>query len=830
MRYSRPDRATPSHAIVARRLILALLVGWVAGIALQLRQAELWSSLAYVAGFVTALFGTATVGLTSLRRRRSGAAWVLALSLLGAFSYVGLHATRIASQALDPVLEGQSLVLAGTIESMPQRNQAGQRFRFQVESATHQGRPVRVPPLLQLAWYNSVSTRDETDGPTSGQPELKAGERWQFVAQLKAPRANLNPHGFDYELWLWEQGIRATGYIRTTARDAPPRLLQTSHGHWVERARQSVRGQILQRVGGEPETQTEQSRRFAGILAALVTGDQNVIERADWDIFRATGVAHLMSISGLHITMFAWLASRLIQALWRRTAYLGWRWCLWLPAPNAALIGGVAAAALYALFSGWGVPAQRTILMLSTFGCLRLLGLVWPWWLTWLLAAAIVLGFDPWALMQAGFWLSFVAVGVLFAADPGGGENQTRGVRALLAKTFKEQGVVTLALTPLSFLIFGEASVVGLPANLIAIPWVTLVITPLALGGTFLAPLWDAAAWALRPLAWLLEWFASWTFASVSMAAIPVWIGAAAVCGGIILSMRWPGPIRLAGLPLILPLLLWQPSRPDVGSFELLAADVGQGNAVLVRTARHTLLYDTGPRYSLESDAGNRVIVPLLRALGEKVDVLLLSHRDADHIGGARAVLSMQPGSVLMSSIEPAHPLHEIRPSMRCEAGQRWEWDEVLFEILHPMPDSYREAHKSNNMSCVLRLTSRSTGAVALLVGDIEAREELALVRRSPHLQADFLLVPHHGSKTSSTAAFLDAVRPRLGLVQAGYRNRFGHPAPEVMERYQRRRIGVIESSQCGAMRWHSDRPGHARCERDENARYWHHRMDAKRP
>lgn len=812
-----------SHALTANRMLIALLAGWILGTALQIQQPALWSQGTYASILMGSLIGAAFVLVTPARRNLAGGVLLLTASVLVAFSSLGLRAIRIQALALAPTLEGRNVVLTGIVDAMPKRDNAGQRFLFEVESAYLDGEPVRVPPLLQLAWYNSNSTSQEADAPRPAQAELWVGERWQFTVQLKAPHANLNPHGFDYELWLWEQGIRATGYVRTGRRDDPPQLLQGSAGHWIERARQSVRGQILNRVGdGSPENNAD-SRRFAGILAALVTGDQNVIERADWDVFRATGVAHLMSISGLHITMFAWLASGLIARVWRRTALWGWRCCLWVPAPTAALIGGVASAGLYALFSGWGVPAQRTILMLSTFGLMRMLGVSWPWWLTWLLAAASVLTLDPWALMQAGFWLSFVAVGVLFAADPGGGEQQDKGFRAFILKTFREQGVVTVALTPLSLLIFGQASVVGLPANLIAIPWVTLVITPLALAGVFWAPLWDAAAWALAPMSWLLGWLASWSFASVSMATVPVWVGAVAVVGGIVLSMRWPKELRLAGFPLLLPLLLWQAPRPQHGSFELLAADVGQGNALLVRTAQHTLVYDTGPRYSLESDAGDRVIVPLLRALGEEVDILLLSHRDADHIGGARAVLAMQPGASLLSSIEEGHPLQKVRKSRRCEAGQQWEWDGVKFEILHPLAESYDSVQRSNNMSCVLRVRARKSGETALLVGDIEAREELALLAREQDLRADFLLVPHHGSKTSSSAPFLDAVKPSIGLVQAGYRNRFGHPAPQVMARYAERGIRVIESPRCGAMHWNSAHANDAICERERARRYWHH-------
>ncbi|MGB3072613.1 MAG: DNA internalization-related competence protein ComEC/Rec2 [Ottowia sp.] len=809
------------HASAASRVLAALLMGWILGTALQIRQAALWPLAHYKLALFGALLGGAMVLATPLRARQAGALVLLAACALAAFGTIGLRATGMQAQVLDPALEGRDIVVTGVIDGMPQKNDAGQRFRLEVESATMDGEVVQLPPLLQLGWYGFVSTTQETDKPQSGTTELWAGERWQFTVRLKAPHGTLNPHGFDYELWLWEQGVRATGYIRAGRHDAAPLRLQASTGHWIERARQSVRGQILARVGTRSGAErSPEARRYAGIIAALVTGDQNVIERADWDIFRATGVAHLMSISGLHITMFAWMASGLIGRFWRRTARWGWRWCLWVPAPTAALLGGIVLAALYALFSGWGVPAQRTILMLSAFGGLRLLGVSWPWWMTWLLACAVVLAFDPWALLQAGFWLSFVAVGVLFAANPVGDAASGKGARAFLVKLLREQGVVTLALTPLSLLIFGQVSVVGLPANLIAIPWVTLVITPLALAGVFWAPLWQAAAWALAPFSWLLAWFNSWPFASISMVAVPVWVGSVAVAGGVLLALRWPWALRLAGLPLVLPLLLWQAPRPTHGVFELLAADIGQGNAVLVRTATHTLVYDTGPRFSLESDAGDRVLVPLLRALGDRVDILLLSHRDIDHTGGARAVLAMHPGAALVSSIEDEHALQSVRPSERCQAGQRWEWDGVKFEILHPLAESYHSPQKSNNMSCVLRVST--PGATALLVGDIEAREELALVDREEDLQADVLLVPHHGSKTSSSAPFLDAVQPRIGLVQAGYRNRFGHPAPQVVERYAERGVRLFDSPQCGAMHWKSAKPDLLRCEREERGRYWH--------
>jgi competence protein ComEC len=527
-----------------------------------------------------------------------------------------------------------------------------------------------------------------------------------------------------------------------------------------------------------------------------------------------------MSISGLHITMFAWLAALLVGGLWRRSSRL----CLWWPAPSAALVGGVLLAASYALFSGWGVPSQRTVLMLASVGLLRLSGRRWPWPQVWLLTCAVVVAVDPWALTQAGFWLSFVAVGVLFATDSGAASAGVTGVKARLRSMFQEQWVITLALTPLTLLLFGQVSVVALVANALAIPWVTLVVTPLAILGVLVPPLWDLAALAIAALDAYLRLLAALPLASISVAQAPLWAGIAGVAGGLLLAMPWPWSLRLMGLPLMLPVLLWQAPRPAPGQFELLAADVGQGNAVLVRTAQHALLYDTGPRFGRDSDAGHRVLVPLLRAFDVQLDRLMLSHRDSDHTGGALAVLAMQPQAELLGSIEDDHELQTVRQATRCVAGQHWRWDGVDFDVLHPQAADYAVVSKNNAMSCVLRV---SNGArTALLVGDIEQAQEALLIGRqgARALKADVLLVPHHGSRFSSSAAFLDAVQPQIALVQAGYRNRFGHPAAPVLVRYQERHIRLIDSPHCGATTWQSAQPDQVKCQRAQALRYWHHR------
>jgi competence protein ComEC len=823
-----------------RSLGFAAMAAAVAGAAAQLQQPLLWQEAAYAGCIVVALGSWLRIrGRVAMQQRpRSRLALALLAGALAGFGTTGWRACAYADEALDPLLEGRDLRVVGRVAQMPQHGEGGIRFRFDVESATWAApadpststSPVpvpvpvpRVPASVALGWYATGTGAWGRGATESGPPALPAaapgplhaGERWRLTVRLKAPHGTVNPHGFDQELWLWDQGVAASGYVRTGARDAPPERIAATRAHPVERARETVRDAVLARID---------DRRRAGVIAALVTGDQAAIERADWDVFRATGVAHLVAISGLHITMFAWLAALLVGAAWRRSARL----MLWWPAQQAALAGGVGLAGLYALFSGWGVPSQRTVWMLASVALLRLSGRRWPWPHVWLAACAVVVAVDPWALMQAGFWLSFVAVAALFATDGAQDGAGPGGWRAHAVRLAREQSVVTLALTPLTLLLFQQFSLVGLLANALAIPWVTLVVTPLAMLGAVVPAFWDLAARAVQAMAGVLQWLAAMPFATLSMPAPPLWLAMAGIVGGVLVAMRLPPALRMLGLPLLLPVLLWQAPRPATGEFELVAADIGQGNAVLVRTAGHSLLYDTGPRYSLESDAGHRVLVPLLRALGERLDLLVLSHRDSDHTGGAAAVLAMQARAAVLGSIEATHPLQASRPVRRCIAGQRWEWDGVVFEVLHPLEGDETAnggRPKPNAISCVLRIGNGR--AAVLLAGDIERPQELALVSRNAPgaLRADLLLVPHHGSRTSSSVEFLDAVRPKLALVQAGYRNRFGHPAKAVLETYAAQGARVVDSPHCGAATWSSIAPADVRCERVERARYWQHRM-----
>ena len=848
-------------AMAWARVLGTSLLAWCLGVALQLQQTALWPALIYGAGLALACLGAWALRRCTLGHRAAVLVWSL-LWACAAFAVTGLHAQSRAFK-MSASLEGQDLDVLGVVQAMPQRQDLGWRFRFRIEEAWRVDaagalQPVDLsrdlPAQVYLGWYGQDGAHDSGWKLTALPEPVQAGERWRMRVRLKAPHGHMNPRGFDYELWLWEQGIGATGYVRTRAKDPQPMRLESTWGHPIEVWRQTVRDRLLTHLAG-PGSDADAAKR-AGVLAALVVGDQAAIDRSDWDVFRATGVAHLMSISGLHVTMFAWLASACVGWAWRRWALWGFVGPLRWPAAHVGAAAGLLLAGFYALFSGWGLPAQRTLLMLGVVVVLRVSARHWHGALVWLTACAVVLAWDPWALLQPGFWLSFVAVGVLMASDPQcqrqaadapegdasdaptwrdvakgsafwhrfGAWLNSGGLAWVwpkLGSLLREQAKITLALAPLTLLFFGQVSLVGLLANLLAIPWVTLVITPLAMLGVWVPGGWDLASWALQPLSVLLAWLSAWPLASVSTAVPPWGLALLALTGALGLVLRMPMSWKLLCLPLLLPVLWWSPPRPEYGQFELLAADVGQGNAVLVRTAEHSLLYDAGPRYSAESDAGHRVLVPLLAQMGERIDTLMLSHRDSDHTGGAAAVMAMQPQAALWSSLEDEHPLHALRPGWtRCQAGQSWVWDGVVFEVLHPPPLALQPRKpKPNEVSCVLRISTPQGSA--LLAGDIEFRQELALVDQglSP---VDVLLAPHHGSKTSSSLPFLQALQPRIALVQAGYRNRFGHPAPEVVARYAQLGIQLVESTRCGAATWRSDAPAQVQCERAERQRYWH--------
>ena len=533
---------------------------------------------------------------------------------------------------------------------------------------------------------------------------------------------------------------------------------------------------------------------YAGVLQALAIGDESGILQQDWQVFLRTGVNHLMSISGLHITMLAGLAYALVAAIWRRSEKL----VLLLPSRKAAVLAGSAVALLYALVAGFSVPSQRTLYMLAV--------MAWAVWSGRQVAMARVLAYalffvvllDPWAVLAPGFWLSFGAVALMGFA---------LGARLARPHWVREavhtQWAVTLGLIPLLLVLFQQVSIISPLANAIAIPLISLVVVPLTLFGAVF-PVDAALHFAHWVMAWcmkLLIWMAGFPLSTWQQHAPPSWTLPIAILGVTWALMPRGFPLRYLGLLGLLPMLLIVPPRPNHGEMHVAVLDVGQGLAVAVQTRHHDFLYDTGPKYSSQSDSGSRIIVPYLRGEGiRQLDGMVVSHNDADHSGGMASVLAQVPVKWLASSLPADAPELTTQAHMPCFAGQTWRWDDVQFEVLHPNFASYENSEiKDNNRSCVVRITS-AYGSL-LLVGDIEKESEAGLLENeAAKLASDVLIVPHHGSKTSSTPDFIAAVQPQVAIFTVGYRNRFGHPKLEVWNRYQQAQSRLLRSDQDGAI------------------------------
>jgi competence protein ComEC len=777
------------------------LIAFAAGVWLLQTQARLpaGESLAWL----TAAMLACAFGAWAVRTRVSWAAvWLAAAATFCAgFGYAALRAEWRLADEIAAELEGRDVEVLGVVAGLPQSFERGLRFDFEVEQAR-----AGVPRLMQLAWYRGW--RDEEFHRFR---EVHAGERWRLTVRLKRPHGNMNPGGFDYEGWLFERGIRATGYVRSAQPNARLDEFVARPALVVARLRESIRTRFLDML---PEGE------HAGVLVALAVGDQRAIDPARWEIFNRTGTTHLMSISGLHVTMVAGLAAWLASALWRRVPAAALR----LPAAQAGVAAGWLAAFGYSLLAGFAVPAQRTLYMLSVVAIALWLRRTTAPSRLLLLALVLVLLLDPWAVTSAGFWLSFGAVAVLFQA----GSGRIRPEH-WLARWGRAQWAVTLGMIPALLALFHSFSLVSPLANAVAIPVVSLVVTPLTLLAAAVpwSPPLELAHWITGHLMRLLEAMAGWSWAMWQQPAPPAWAVAAGIAGVVWLLLPRGFPARWVGIVLLLPLVAAAPPRPEPGALRLTVLDVGQGLAVHAQTTSHDLLYDTGPRYAADADAGSRVILPYLRALGvARLDGLVVSHLDNDHAGGAQAVVEGLPVGWLSSSLPDDHPLRAAAPEQRrCAAGQRWDWDGVAFEVLHPQRADYEGALRAgNDMSCVLRIQP-PRGAAVLLAGDIEAGGEERLATAGVKLRAEILLAPHHGSRGSSSAVFVEAVAPSTVVYSTAYRSRFRHPHPEVEERYARAGAQALRTDRDGALDFRIGPAGvEVVRERERAARYWHGR------
>jgi competence protein ComEC len=765
----------------------------------------------------TFLAAAAAAGIVLLAagRKRWLPLAVVGAGLLGIAWAGGLAHWRL-NDALSAAWEGRDIEVVGVVADLPQSFERGVRFTFVVETA-----PAPVPSRIALSWYRQVVPIADEEGdmeaaPPGVLPLPRAGERWRFVVRLKRPHGGLNPHGFDYEGWMFERGIRATGYVRKGLQTARLETQPASFSASVGQLREAVRTRIKRTLAQQP---------YAGVVTALAVGDQQAISPEQWRLFAATGITHLMSISGLHVTMVGGLAAWLVFAPWRRSPRLPLIW----PAQKAAALAGFLGAFGYALLAGFGVPAQRTLYMLGVVVTALLSGraLAAPQVLG--AALLLVLLLDPWAILSAGFWLSFGAVALLFHIADG-----RLGSRHWLVEWGRAQWAITLGLIPLLLALFQQFSLVSPIANAIAIPLVSFIVTPLALLGSLPGFGWalQLAHALLAPLLDGLAWLAMLPGALWQQHAPPAWAVPLAVLGAIWLLLPRGFPARALGLAAFLPLFFVPPQRPAPGEFSLTLLDVGQGQAVHVQTATHDLIYDTGPDFGGAMDAGSRILVPYLRAAGvARLDQIVVSHADRDHAGGMESLLATLPVGDFVTSIQKS-ALAGRRETRPCVAGDTWEWDGVRFRFLHPTAADYDRKLPTNAMSCVLKIESKqgAAGAVGsvLIPGDIEGKAEAELLARDGDaLRADVLVAPHHGGKKTSSAEFVAAVGAREVLFPVGYRNRFGHPHPAVLERYAASGAHIHRTDTGGAIVLRLGADGmkvlHTR---EQRRRYWHNTVD----
>jgi len=727
-----------------------------------------WTAIAWLAGACTLLWSSdlpepevvvlacgACVLLAVLLRRPA----VIGLAI--GYALAWQQCTDRLEARLDPALEGAALMISGSVASVPQDVGDGVRFAFALEP-----RP-GLPPLVEVTWYDA-------------EWRPRAAERLKLDVRLRRPRGFANPGGADHEAQLLRKGIGATGYVRTAQRlesgwrDAAHRPVLVM--------RDRIAAALRDELGIRPAT---------GIIAGLSVGLQDALSREQWRALSRSGTSHLMAISGMHIGMFAlvaaWVAAR-VQRWRQRRGALG-------TARDAAVLCGSLAALAYGALAGWSVPTQRTAIMLAIAAVALLARRRIAAGDALALGAIAVLVLDPLAPLAVGFWLSFAAVAAILFVTLGQVARST-ALRGYL----QAQWAVTAGLVPVLVAAFGNVSLVSVAVNLVAIPLYTLLIVPSVLVATALLTVPWLGSSALSAVAWVIEttWPliavpASWSWATWSVAGLAPWVWAVLVVGAVAALCPLPAPGRVAGCLMVLAACLWRPPPPDAGAVRFAMLDVGQGLAAVVETRHHVLVYDAGPAFRSGGDAGAMAVAPYLRHRGlRRVDVLVASHDDLDHAGGAGSVADLVPVKRRVASGTALDAFGQVE---RCRRGDRWTWDGVTFEWLHPGDELLS---KDNDRSCVLRV--QAGPHTLLLTGDVEHLAEAELVATGALQTVDVLLVPHHGSRTSSTAAFVAATSPRWALVPSGHRNRWGFPKPDVVARWEAAGSEVLVGSATGAI------------------------------
>ncbi|MBL4820954.1 MAG: DNA internalization-related competence protein ComEC/Rec2 [Gammaproteobacteria bacterium] len=719
----------------------------------------------------------------------------ISLLFLAGVAWHVANAQQRLQQRLPLELEGVDFMVTGYVASLPETRGITRQFRFFIETG-----PVEyLGQKILLNYYGSKI--------------IDARQRWKFQVRLKRPHGFANPGTFDYEAWLFQQGISGKGYVRENSANQ----FLGEGGFSVLGIRDDLRTQIVNLTAGFEQQ---------AIILALTLGDRSLISNHQWQVFTDSGTNHLVVVSGLHIGFVAGLFYLSGCFLWRLMPITALRF----PAQKAGALSALAGACIYSLGAGFSLPTQRALVMVAVFMLAKLLALPQAPSFSLLLALVVVLLLDPFAALGAGFWLSFLAVAgllLVFAGEFQVGPESTSG--KLWRKWGKSQLVVFIALLMPLTIWLGEFSLVSPIANIVAIPLVSWLIVPLCLLGTVVMGIWPdlggllfyCSDTLLGIMFVGLEWIANnnWSPGSWRVSVDFRLILLFSAVGCLLMLLPAFGSYRLLGMLLLMPLIFPRPDSRSNDVLELHVLDVGQGLAIIIRTANHVLVYDTGASFVGGFDSGAAIVGPVLTSMGiTEVDLLIVSHADNDHAGGVHGLVQNIAVKNILTSIPESDPLVNAQP---CRAGQKWSWDRVRFNILHPENPSGLSA---NNGSCVLQI--QMGGHSILLPGDIEAPMEQRLLRQTKAtLAGDILVAAHHGSNTSSTARLVNALQPQVVIFSAGYRSQFGHPTEAVQSRFRGIGSRLFNTSAAGMISVYLEQGiAQARVElyREQRPKYWH--------
>lgn len=687
-----------------------------------------------------------------------------AIGILGCgLAFALFYAQFVTKWALPRTLENRPVLITGYIDSIPCVQSGFTSFDFALATFDKK----QASAKIHLSWRNCPYN-------------LKVGDYWQFMAKIKQIHGLCNAGGFNQAEYAFRSHLRGTGSVLNGLTHHTTSVVY----YPVQKIRQSLQEKIARVLGKDS---------FYGLILALVLGISSYITPAQWQVFRVTGTSHLVAISGLHIAMVAVSVAKMVGYIWRFFPSA----LLIMPVLKIEMISGSIVALVYSLLAGFSPSTQRTFLMmlfvlLATLFSRRITTIRSLYF-----SLGIILIMDPFVILNVGFWLSFLAVMLLIY-----GMNSRLSQSGRWYLWLKPQWVVTIGMMPTLFLLFQQASLLSLPANIIAIPAFNLFIVPSCLIGTVLLFLSEQLGEKLLHFSSLCLNLLWEILIKISHYTDAIW-HKAFLSTPIILLTHLSAYVALLPKGFVsfyVPLLLCLPfalpvQHPlPVGGLQLTVLDVGQGLAVFIKTQQHQLIFDTGAKISDAFDMGKAVIIPYLVHAGiTQIDALVISHGDNDHIGGAQSILEFLPVSKVITSVPSRFTGKNI---FRCVENQQWQWDGVTFTFLSPPKNT---DFIGNNTSCVLKISNQKHSI--LLTGDIEkvAEQRLVLQHREA-LSANILLAPHHGSKTSSTIEFVRAVAPQYVIFSTGYLNRYHHPHPDVVTRYQARRINILDTVASGAI------------------------------